>query len=130
MNAIDKKQHTVTVERLREIGRAFAARDVEAIVACFAEDGEFRNAKGPDIWGKSYKGKPVIRAFFKELFANAPDIVWRHTAEYVSGDRGVTEWHRTATLKDGTRQEWLGCDLYTFRGQMIVRKDTYIKVVG
>jgi len=55
---------------------------------------------------------------------------WRHTAEFVAGDRAVTEWHRTATLRSGERQEWLGCDLYTFRGDKILRKDTYIKVVG
>ena len=130
MGKIDIVERPVTVERLREIGRAFARHDVEAIVGAFAEDGEFRNAKGPDIWGKSYKGKAAIRQFFSELFANSSDIQWRHTAEYVSGDRAVTEWHRTATLKSGQRQEWLGCDLYTFRGDLILRKDTYIKLVG
>ena len=130
MAKIDIADRPVTIERVREIGRAFARHDVEGIVAAFAEDGEFRNAKGPDIWGESYKGKAAIRKFFTELFANSSDIQWKHTAEYVSGDRAVTEWHRTATLKSGERQEWLGCDLYTFRGDLILRKDTYIKVVG
>lgn len=120
----------VTLERVREIGAAFAARDVDAIVDCFAEDGEFRNAKGPDVWGQSYKGKEQIRSYFVPLFANSPDVRWEHTAEYVVGNRAVTEWHRTATLPNGQKQEWLGCDLYTFRGDKIVRKDTYIKVVG
>ena len=120
----------VTIERVREIGDAFARRDVDAIVDCFADDGEFRNAKGPDIWGQSYKGKEQIRSYFMPLFANSPDVRWQHTAEYVVGNRAVTEWHRTATLPNGQKQEWLGCDLYTFRGNKIVRKDTYIKVVG
>ncbi|MGE0151034.1 MAG: nuclear transport factor 2 family protein [Reyranellaceae bacterium] len=120
----------VRLETIRKIGAAFAARDVDGIVAAFAADGEFRNAKGPDIWGKSYKGKEEIRQFFAALFAGSPDIAWRHTAEYVVGNRGVTEWHRTATLTSGERQEWLGVDIYTFRGQQILRKDTYIKVVG
>jgi ketosteroid isomerase-like protein len=121
---------TVTLERLRAIGDAFARHDVEGIVNAFAEDGEFRNAKGPDVWGRTYRGKAEIRAFFTALFASSPDVRWRHTAEFVAGDRAVTEWHRTATLLDGQRQEWLGCDLYTFRGDLIMRKDTYIKVVG
>ncbi len=120
----------VTLETVRRIGAAFAARDVEGIVNSFAADGEFRNAKGPDIWGKSYKGHDEIRAFFTALFAGSADIKWRHTAEYVVGNRGVTEWHRTATLASGEKQEWLGVDIYTFRGQKILRKDTYIKVVG
>lgn len=120
----------VTMERLREVGAAFARRDVDAIVDAFAEDGEFRNAKGPDVWGKAYKGKAEIRAFFTALFAGSPDIRWDHTAEFVCGNRAVTEWHRTATLTTGEKQDWLGCDLYIFRAGKIVRKDTYIKVVG
>lgn len=120
----------VTLERLREIGDAFARHDVEGIVGAFAEDGEFRNARGTDYWGQSYKGHEAIRGYFKALFANTGDVQWKHTSEFVCGDRAVTEWHRTATLKDGTRQEWLGCDLYRFRNGRIVMKDTYIKVVG
>ena len=119
----------VTLERLHEVGTHFARRDVEGIVGCFAPDGEFRNAVGPDIWGETYRGHDAIRAFFTGLFQRSPDVRWDHTAEYVAGDRGVTEWRRTATLADGQRQEWLGCDLYTFRDGMVLRKDTYIKVV-
>ncbi|BBK38367.1 ketosteroid isomerase [Allostella sp. ATCC 35155] len=119
----------VTLERLHEVGMHFARRDVAGIVGCFAPDGEFRNAVGPDIWGETYRGHDAIRAFFTALFERSPDVRWDHTAEYVAGDRGVTEWRRTATLADGQRQEWLGCDLYTFRDGMILRKDTYIKVV-
>ena len=55
----------VTLERLHEIADAFARRDVEGIVNSFAEDGEFRNAKGPDFWGQSYKGKAAIRSYFR-----------------------------------------------------------------
>lgn len=117
----------ITLERLREIGAAFARRDVEAIVGAFAEDGEFRNARGPHHWGESFKGHAAIRSYFTALFATAADVQWRHSSEFVCGDRAVTEWHRTATLPDGTRQSWLGCDLYRFRKGMIVMKDTYIK---
>ena len=119
----------VTFERLHEIADAFARRDVDGIVGFFAEDGEFRNAKGPHHWGQSFKGKAAIRSYFEALFANTGDVKWQHTAEFICGDRAVTEWHRTATLRSGERQEWLGCDLYTFRRGLIVMKDTYIKVV-
>ncbi|MCB1412610.1 MAG: nuclear transport factor 2 family protein [Xanthobacteraceae bacterium] len=120
----------VTPEQLKAVGDAFARHDVDAIVGSFADDGVFRNAKGPDVSGRSYTGKAEIRAFFEALFANSPNIQWRHTAEYISGNRAVTEWHRSATTTGGERQEWLGCDLYTFRNGKIVLKDTYIKVVG
>lgn len=119
----------VTLERLHEIADAFARRDVEGIVACFAEDGEFRNARGPRYWGESFKGKAAIRSYFEPLFAASSDVKWQHTSEFICGSRAVTEWHRTATLRTGERQEWLGCDLYTFRRGLIVMKDTYVKVV-
>lgn len=119
----------VTLERLHEIADAFARRDVDGIVNSFADDGEFRNARGPDYWGQSFKGKAAIRRYFEPLFAGSGDVKWQHTSEFICGNRAVTEWHRTATLRTGERQEWLGCDLYTFRRGLIVMKDTYIKVV-
>jgi ketosteroid isomerase-like protein len=120
----------VTLERLHEIADAFARRDVDGIVNAFAEDGEFRNANGPDFWGRSYKGKAAIRSYFEPLFASTGDVQWKHTGEFICGNRAVTEWHRTAPLGTGEKQSWLGCDLYTFRRGLIVMKDTYIKVVG
>ena len=120
----------VTLERLHEIADAFARRDVDRIVNAFAEDGEFRNAKGPDFWGRSYKGKAAIRSYFEPLFAATGDVRWKHTSEFICGNRAVTEWHRTATLKTGEKQSWLGCDLYTFRRGLILMKDTYVKVAA
>ena len=119
----------VTLEQLHAIADAFARRDVDGIVNSFADDGEFRNAKGPDYWGQSFRGKAAIRSYFEPLFANAGDVKWQHTSEFIHGNRAVTEWHRTATLRSGERQEWLGCDLYTFRRGLIAMKDPYIKVV-
>ncbi len=119
----------VTLERLHEIADAFARHDVDGIVGFFAEDGEFRNAKGPHHWGQSFKGKAAIRSYFVPLFAGTNDVKWQHTSEFICGNRAVTEWHRTATLSGGERQEWLGCDLYTFQRGLILMKDTYVKVV-
>ena len=119
----------VTLERLHEIADAFARRDVDGIVNSFAEDGEFRNARGPDFWGQSYKGKAAIRSYFDAAVRLDRRRAWKHTSEFICGNRAVTEWHRTATLKSGEKQSWLGCDLYTFRRGLIVMKDTYIKVV-
>jgi hypothetical protein len=46
----------VTLERLHEIADAFARRDVDGIVNSFAEDGEFRNARGPRLLGSKLQG--------------------------------------------------------------------------
>ena len=118
----------VSLERLHEIGEAFNRHDVDFIVNSFAEDGVFRNAMGSDGAGLTYKGRTEIRDVFEKLFKNNPDIQWRATAEYVSGNHGVAEWHRTATTASGEKQDWLGCDLFTFRDNMIVLKDTFFKI--
>ena len=67
--------------------------------------------------------------YFEPLFAATGDVAWKHTSEFICGNRAVTEWHRTATLASGEQQAWLGCDLYTFRHGLIVMKDTYVKIV-
>jgi SnoaL-like domain len=85
----------VTLERLHDIADAFARRDVDGIANAFAEDGEFRNARGPDYWGQSFKGNAAIGSYFEPLFASTSDVAWRHTSEFICNNRAVTEWHRT-----------------------------------
>jgi len=41
----------------------------------------------------------------------------------------ITQLISGQPLRTGEPQEWLGCDLYTFRRGLIVMKDTYVKVV-
>ncbi|MCZ6558357.1 MAG: nuclear transport factor 2 family protein, partial [SAR324 cluster bacterium] len=93
------------------------------------EDGEFDKAAGPDIWGERFSGKEAVRAEFAALFAAIPDIHWEPTANWVSGNMGCSQWRRTGTTKSGERQDWLGCDLFTFRDGKVIRKDSYFKIV-
>jgi hypothetical protein len=51
----------------------------------------------------------------------------RHT---ISGDRGLSEWVFNGTRRDGRRIEVSGCDVFTFRGNKIVVKDSYRKQRG
>lgn len=119
-----------TVELLDAIGDAFNRHDVDAIVGFFAEDGEFLNATGPEFFGSRHVGRDELRAFFSGLMSRCPDIRWEPVDNRVSGDKGYTEWRRTCTMPDGTRQDWLGLDIWTFRDGKVVRKDTYFKVVS
>ncbi len=45
------------------------------------------------------------------------------------GDRGASEWTLTGTTPDGVRLEVRGCDLWGFTDGLIVRKDSYWKLV-
>ncbi len=96
----------VTLERLHEIADAFARRDVDGIVNSFAEDGEFRNARGPHCWGASFKGKAAIRSYFEPLFASTGEIAWkppRHDRHegHVHQGRGLTLSRENALAGNG-----------------------------
>src|SRR5471032_2260701 len=93
----------VTFERLHEIADAFARRDVDGIVNSFAADGEFRNARGAHHWGESYRGKAAVRSYFTPMFAGSGDVQWRHTSEFIHGNRAVTEWHAPPRSRPASR---------------------------
>jgi len=40
---------------------------------------------------------------------------------------GVSEWHLTGTLPDGSRLDVLGCDFLTVSAGLIVRKNSFRK---
>ncbi|MBT6276558.1 MAG: nuclear transport factor 2 family protein [Chromatiales bacterium] len=121
--------NVVSVALLEQIGDAFNRHDVDAIIDHFAPDGEFDNALGPDPNGRRYAGKAELREFFASLMQRCPDVNWQPIDNRVAGNKGYSEWHRQATLPDGTKQSWLGLDIFTFRGTKILRKDTYFKIV-
>lgn len=119
----------VTPELLAAIGQAFNSRDVDRIVAFFAEDAVFYMASGPEPVGRTVAGKAAIRQVLADRFRVIPDMHWAIENEYVCGDRAVSVWRVTGTGADGLRLDCQGCDLYEFRGDKIHRKDTYWKMV-
>lgn len=119
----------VTVELLEAIGDAFNRHDVDAIVAHFTEDGVFDNAVGPDIHGQRVRGRAALREFFSGLMERCPDIQWHAIDNRVAGNKGYSEWRRQCTLPSGEKQDWLGLDIFTFRGGLVEKKDTYFKRV-
>jgi len=118
--------------RLELLGRVldgFNAHDLDAILEHFADDCVFESPRGPDPWGRRFVGKDEVRSGFAARFAGIPDVQYRGEGDFVSGERGVSEWTLTGTTVDGERVEVRGCDLWTLRGDRIVRKDSYWKSV-
>ena len=72
----------VTIELMRRISAAFNSRDVDRIVDCFAEDGVFCLARGPESVGRTLKGKETIR---KTLGAGA--MVGKRRGSLAQGPR-------------------------------------------
>ena len=125
----DARAPAVTPQLMREISAAFNSRDVDRIVAHFADDATFYLARGPEPVGRTLKGKAVIRETLAKRFRQIPDMRWEHKEYIIAGDRGISVWTVKGKGADGETLEYQGCDIYEFRGDKILNKDTYWKIV-
>lgn len=121
----------VTLELLQAICAAFNSRDCDRICAHFTDDAVFYMASGAEPTGRPVAGKGAIHTVLADRFRLIPDMHWASDYDWVAGpDRGVSAWHVTGNHVDGSRIDWMGCDLFEFRGDLICRKDTYWKIRG
>jgi ketosteroid isomerase-like protein len=119
-----------TVDVLQQVLDAFNRHDLDAIMAYFVEDAVLEMPRGPEPWGTRCTGKAAVREGLAQRFAGIPDVHYSEDRHWVCGDRGVSEWLLTGTTTAGERIEVRGCDLWEFRGDQIVRKDSYWKIVS
>jgi ketosteroid isomerase-like protein len=120
----------VTVATLQEIMDAFNSHDVDAVMAFFADDATMEMPRGADPWGARFVGKAAVREGIAARFAGLPDVHYAEDRHFVCGDRGVSEWLLTGTTTAGERIAVRGCDLWEFRDGLVVRKDSYWKIIG
>jgi ketosteroid isomerase-like protein len=120
----------VTVATLQEIMDAFNSHDVDAVMAFFADDATMEMPRGADPWGARFVGKAAVREGIAARFAGLPDVRYAEDRHFVCGDRGVSEWLLTGTTTAGERIAVRGCDLWEFRDGLVVRKDSYWKIIG
>lgn len=120
---------SVTVKTLKDILDAFNRHDLDAIMGYFAEDAVFEMPRGHDPWGQRFVGKAKIREGLASRFTGIPDVHYGDDAHWVCENHGVSEWTLTGTTRAGVRVEVRGCDLWEFREEKVVRKDSYWKIV-
>jgi ketosteroid isomerase-like protein len=114
---------------LKAILDAFNAHDLNAIMEFFADDCSFDMPRGPEPWGARYEGKEAVRAALATRFQGLPDVHYGEDRHWVCGDFGVSEWLLTGTTRDGRSVRVRGCDHWEFQNDMVVRKDSYWKIV-
>src|SRR5258708_938100 len=122
-------QGEVTIALMRDISAAFNSRDVDRIVAFFAEDATFYLARGPEPVGRPLRGKTTIRKALTDRFKVIPDMRWDHKEYILAGNRGISVWTVKGKGADGEDLNYQGCDIYEFRDGKILNKDTYWKIV-
>jgi len=117
------------VEILRGILAAFNRHDLDGIMGFFASGCVFESPRGPERWGRRFEGKAEVREGLGARFRGIPDVRYGDDDQFVSGNRGASEWTLTGTTVEGERIEVRGCDFWTFGGDKIVRKDSFWKIV-
>ncbi len=92
----------LVAERLRA---AMNARDIEAFVACFAEDYDSEQPAHPD---RAFVGRDQVRENWSAIFGGVPDF----SAELLSASSNAntewSEWRWRGTQADGTRLDMAG----------------------
>jgi taurine dehydrogenase small subunit len=119
--------------RLAVLGQMLAAfnrHDLNAIMSRFTDDCVFESPRGAEPWGTRFIGRAEVREGLAARFRGIPDVQNGDDRHFVAGERGASEWTLTGTTTEGKRLEVRGCDLWTFEGDRITRKDSYWKIVA
>lgn len=99
----------VMVDRLV---RATNDHDIDALVACFAEDYTNETPVHPQ---RGFAGREQVRRNWEQIFAFVPDIRAEVTRVAVDGDTAWTEWEMSGTRRDGTAHLMRGVILFRVR---------------
>ncbi|WP_199055034.1 nuclear transport factor 2 family protein [Aquitalea sp. ASV15] len=120
-------QNTVTIAFLQAFSEAWNRHDIEALMSFMTDDCQFHATAGPDLLGRSFKGREAVRQGFELAWQNFPDAAWLDGRHFISGEHGISESTFTGTKADGTRVEARMVDVFTFRDGKIAIKNAYRK---
>ncbi|TCP08405.1 steroid delta-isomerase-like uncharacterized protein [Crenobacter luteus] len=120
-------QTPVTEDLLQAFSDAWNRHDLDALMSFMADDCEFHAVAGPDLLGKTFKGRDAVREGFQLAWQTFPDAAWLDGEHFVRGERGVTESTFCGTRADGTRIEARMVDVFTFRDGKIAVKNAFRK---
>ena len=89
-------------ERLRA---AMNAHDIDAFVACFAEDYDSEQPAHPD---RAFTGRGQVRENWSAIFEGVPDFSAELVATASAGDVEWSEWRWRGTQADGAKLDMAG----------------------
>jgi ketosteroid isomerase-like protein len=93
---------------LQRLLSSLNTHDLEALVACFADDYVNETPVHPQ---RSFRGSAQVRTNWSQIFTGVPDVSARVTRATVDGDALWTEWEMSGTRNDG--------DAFLMRGMVL-----------
>jgi ketosteroid isomerase-like protein len=112
-----------TIDRLLA---ATNARDVEAIVACFAEDYALESPLHP---ARSFRGREQVRRNWTQIFSAVGDLRARLVASARDGRTVWTEWEMVGTGRGGAPHCMRGVLIFEVEGDAIARGRMFLEPV-
>ena len=116
-----------TTETLQAFSDAWNAHDLDRLMSFMSDDCIFHAVAGPDLFGRTFRGRAEVRAGFEMAWKAFPDAAWLDPVHFVCGDRGVTESTFCGTRTDGVRVEARMVDVFTFADGKIAVKNAFRK---
>ncbi len=117
------------VNTLKNFLDAFNRHDLDGIMEFFTEDCSMDLPRGKNPWGTRFIGKEQVRAGIESRFQGLPDVHYGEDRHWICGEMGISEWTLTGTTRSGERIEVRGTDHIEFRGEKILRKNSFWKIV-
>ena len=105
---------------VRDFERAFNRQDVGGLVACFTEDGRYR-----DTFFGDHAGTAGLRAMFERMFREGRDYAWSMEKVVESPAMAAAEWTFSYVVTDavhrsaGRRVRFRGMSLFELDGGRI-----------
>lgn len=115
-----------SVQFLEAYADAWNRHVLDAIMAAMTADTDFIPSGDNRI-----ERQTAVREAFADVFAPFPDVQFSEATHFVSGNRGLSGWVFSGTdEEDESRVEVLGCDVFTYDGDLIAVKNSYLKSPG
>src|SRR3954451_16861097 len=111
------------IERLNAAGNA---HDVDAMLACMAEDYASEQPAHPD---RAFGGSEQVRENWSAVFAGVPDFRSQLVRSSQDGDTVWSEWHWEGTQTGGETLEMAGVMIVGVRDERIAWARLYVEPV-
>ena len=116
-------------EGLETIDRLMGAtnrHDLDALVACFAEDYVNETPAHP---ARGFRGRAHVRRNWEQIFAFVPDIEAQVIRSSVDGEVVWSEWEMHGTRRDGTAHRMAGVIVFGVIDDLIYWARFYLEPV-
>lgn len=111
---------------LARLERATNARDMNALVACFAPD--YRNDT-PAHPERSFTGREQVSRNWEQIFAAIPDLTATVLRSAVNGNEIWSEWEHRGTRRDGSAHVMRGVVIFGVADGLLCWARFYLEAV-